>query len=330
MKNEVIRNCTFEEMARLIAGSSSIFIFPHENADGDAIGSTCALCHQFRLMGKDSWVIRNDREVAANLCFMDKGYTTDDPSGLPAPDLCLAVDASALDRFPRSAPWFRTGKVSAALDHHLVKEPAADYYLVDPSAAASGELVLDLLHALGADLDRETAEDLFAAITTDTGNFQYSNTSARTHRAVAELYETGFDAAHVSNLLFESERPQKILLKGICLSRLQLLAGGRLAMAFVSQEDLAKAGAVMSDSEGIVAELRSIAGVEAAILAKEEADGVHVSFRAKEELNVQALAASFGGGGHLRAAGATLKMPLAAALTALRTKAEEALAEMEA
>ncbi len=323
----MIQNCTFTEMAGILAGASSVLIFPHQNVDGDGLGSSVALCRQLRLMGKESAVVLNDAEVAGNLKFLERGLTVYYPDVKYEAEVCMAVDSCQGSRFPESAPLYRRGRVKLAVDHHLVMQPEADYYIVDPVAAAAAELVLELIKALGRAPDAETAEALFAAITTDTGNFQYANTTSRTHLAAAELCETGFSANHVSNLLYRNERSEKIALTGLSLSRLEISAGGKLATAYVSSEDLQKTGAVMSDSDGIVSELRSIAGVEVAVLVKEDTDGIRVSFRSKENFDVQKIAASFGGGGHLRAAGATLHMSLSRAIKEVTERTAEALCE---
>ena len=302
-----MKNNTFEEIGSVLERADNILIFPHLNMDGDAMGSSAALCRMLRNMGKNCWIMLNDGDVADNLTFMDKGYCTCDPMTVPAPELAVTVDCSEPKRFPEVGWKYEQAPVKISIDHHMIQETASDYNYIDPSSCATGELIWLLIKAMGQPADREIAEDIFAAITTDSGNFQYSNTTKRTHEIVAELFDCGLDCNRVSTALYECVRPEKLRLKSRVLSAVDLFGDGKLAMARVNQALLKETGAGMSDAEGIVAELRSLKGVEIAAFLKEGEEGeVYVSLRAKGSADVQKIAASFGGGGHVKAAGCTL------------------------
>ena len=173
---------------------------------------------------------------------------------------------------------------------------------------------------------KREAEDLFAAITTDTGNFQYSNTTKKTHEIVCGLYDSGIDVSAVSTALYENESPEKLELVGAAVERMQFFANGKIAAAVITQDMLKEIGAVMSDSEPVVARLRTVAGVEIALVFKERGENkTSVSMRSKSYANVQRVASALGGGGHVRAAGCTLDTDIQDAMNKVIEAAEAEL-----
>ena len=323
-----IINNTFEEIASVLKKAETVLVFTHQKMDGDAVGSSCALTRVLRQMGKRAYVLIEDDTLADNLKFLDDGYCTTDERAITDPDVCICVDASELSRFPERSETFQTGKVSVCVDHHVAQNPFCDYHYVDPQAAAACVLVHHLIRAIDAQIDRETASLLFAGITTDTGNFQYSNTNEDAFLTAADLVRTGVDINAVSVRLYENISPQKMRLKAEALKNMQISAGGKLVMTAVTQAMLKDCGAQMIDAEGIVSELRSVQGAEIAILLKEDTDKVFVSLRAKGGADVRKIAAQFGGGGHVKASGCTLHISLQEAWKKLQAAAEECLETM--
>lgn len=323
-----MKNNSFEEIAGVLKGGRKILIFTHQNMDGDAVGSSAALAGTLRKMGKECHVILPDDQLPDNLSFLDRGLFAEDPDIIPDPDLGVMLDLSDPHRFPRGEKKFLSCPVKICVDHHMIDQVPWDWHYIDSKAAATGELVYKLILALGAEPDAETAEALFAAITTDTGNFQYSNTTQETHRIAAALYDCGGDFARVSSEIYENERMEHIILQGKILSGMRFLAGGKLAVSKVTQKLLAETGAVLSDAEGAVNEMRKIRGVEIAAFLKESGDGrTFISLRSKNQANVQQIAAGFGGGGHIRAAGATVHMPVEEAEEMVVRACEDYLSE---
>ena len=305
-----MKNDALSVIAEKIKAAESVWLFPHVNPDGDALGSCAALCRGLRLMGKEAFVLV-DEELPANLRFLDNGYCTADCEKLPEPDICICVDCSSEDRFEKRAKAFYRGRLRICLDHHPARESAWDYNYIDPKEAATGQIIYALLDELGVGPDREIGEAIFAAITTDTGNFQYSNTQAKSHLIAAELYEWGVDCNKVSVAIYENVRLEKMMMQTKAMEGLKLIAGGRGALVSVSQEILRETGAFMDEAEGLSKELRSIAGVEYAAVIKEyEREKIKVSLRAKSRGNVARIAEKLGGGGHVKAAGCTIKKPL--------------------
>lgn len=300
-----MKNNTFDEIISVIEKSRKIAIFPHILMDGDAMGSAVALCHAFRNAGKDAAVIVEDK-IPDYLAFLGEDYCTYDQDAYMESDIALCIDCGELKRFPKRADTFMSGKIKICIDHHPTSPGIGDFNYIDGGAAAAGELVYELLKTWGIPFDSTISNAIFAAITTDTGNFQYSNTSKKSHEIVMDLYDNGLDAYATSVALYENESFAKISLMSRVLSEADVFAGGKAIIGSVSRELLGETGARMEDTEGIVGTMRSIKGIDIAVLLKEkDEDHIKVSLRAKEG-NVAVIAESMGGGGHERAAGCTV------------------------
>lgn len=322
-----MKNNTFAEIAAVLSASEKILIYPHINMDGDALGSAAALCKGLRSKGKECYVLLED-SIPANLAFLDRGYCTFEQNIIKKPDVSVCVDCGDTGRFEKRAKKFAAAPVTVCIDHHETTSFFCGFNYVDPDAAATGELIFKLLLELGVEIDQEISEALFAAITTDTGNFQYSNTTSETHRIVAALYDAGLDANKVSIDLYESTRIERLLIENAAISNMSTIAGGSGVIAYVTQKMLKETGALLEETEGVVQKLRSIGGVEAAAFLKEAEDGrVKVSLRSKKRVNVADLAASLGGGGHIRAAGCTLNCTMTEAFDLLKEKLTDSLEE---
>lgn len=321
-------NNTLKEIAKVLCDAKTVLLFPHVNADGDALGSCVALSRALSQFGVDCRILIEDK-IADNLAFLDRTagvdiaggtYTTFD-AGIfgAAPDVCLAVDNGEPERFPKRKEAFYTGKTLGCIDHHPTSKPFADFNYIDPAAAATGEIVYDLICAMGAKVDKKIAEALFAAITTDCGNFQYSNTTRRTFEIACELMDTGFNLVEVSNAIYQNNPPQRIKLEAEIMGTMELCGDGKVAIAYVTQEMLRETGARLEDTDGIINVLRGIAGVEVAALFKENDEHkIKLSMRAKSYANVSEVAQEFGGGGHVRAAGCTLEMTMTEAIETMK------------
>ena len=332
---------TLKEIAETLLRTQNekIFLFPHVNMDGDALGSSAALCGALRKLGKTAYILTED-DTAYNIEFLDRGYCVRvdgcaggvfDNAIDSAPDVCVCMDCGSTDRFTLRADIFNSGKMSMCIDHHVTSKPNFDMNYIDGNAAATGEIVYDLikeLEALSARelIDTEIGEAIFSAIATDTGNFQYSNTTAKSHRIAAELLELGVDENGACIKIYQNSKLSRIKLNAAAVERMRMFAGGRAAAATVTQDMLGACDAEMSEADGIVETMRNIRGVEVSVLLKEyAADEIKVSMRAKSYADVAAVAAKFGGGGHIRAAGCTLRMPIGEAENIITEAVSEAL-----
>lgn len=318
-------NNSFKEIAREIRGAKKIVLYPHINMDGDALGSCVALCRAFRDMGIDSEILISE-DIPDNLKFLDKGYCTFDMNVAQDADISMLVDSGELKRIKGREEAFLKGKKSICIDHHETSEAFCDLNHIDSKAAATGELAYKLLKEMDVTGDEEKANALFAAITTDTGNFQYSNTEKLSHEIVGELYDWGLDSARVSIEIYENYRLERLKLEAEAMSNAEIFGGGRAVITCVTQAMLAETGALMNETESIVDNLRSIRGVEVAILLKEEEkEYIRASIRSKEWFDVAELAQAFGGGGHKHASGYSARKTIEEAKEDARREIEKRL-----
>ena len=307
----------FSEIVKCLEEAQTIAIYPHVNMDGDALGSAVALTIALREMGKRCHILITEK-VPDNLAFMDNDFTSEDLSLGQGVDVSLLVDCGELKRIKGREEAFMSGKTKLCIDHHGTTEPFCDYNYIDSDAAATGQIVFKLMQEMGVKGTKEMGEALFCAITTDTGDFQYSNTQKESHEIVAKLYDWGIDSYKVSVAVYESNRLERLIMSAKVIGNMKIFAEGKAALAFVTQDILRETGARMEETEWIAGDLRSIKGVEVAILLKEEEDGaIKCSLRSKEYFDVARLAQDLGGGGHIRASGYTTNCTM-----------EEAIAEI--
>ncbi len=316
-------NNTFEEIAKVIENGEVFLIFPHIVVDGDALGSSTALCEALRLKGKKAYVVLED-EIGTNLKFLDDGYCINFEDADFDHDISICVDCSEKSRFPKRVDLFDKAKTTICIDHHKTAEPFCQYYYVDPNSAATAELIYLLIKAMGVSLTEKIAKRIYTGITTDTGNFQYSNTTKRTHQIVSELYDVCDSFNDISVEIYENDSFEKLALQSEILGNAELFADGRAIVAYVTQDMLKKCGATMEDSEGTVSRLRSIRGVEIAVLLKEKEDNqIKASMRAKTYGDVASICVKYGGGGHIKAAGFTSDEPLEKVIENIKKDVEQ-------
>ncbi|RME40420.1 MAG: hypothetical protein D6796_17220 [Caldilineae bacterium] len=218
------------------------------------------------------------------------------------------------------------GKFSICIDHHPTGDPFTDLHHIDPQAAATGELIFDLIGAMGGDLTPPIAEALFTAIATDTGYFRFSSTRPRTHQIVARLLAHGVEPARIYRLLYEQQSLARMHLKGHMLQNISLAANGQIAWVGLSQAVLRRFGVSHLDLDGFSGLPLQIGGVKISIFLVELPEGkVKISFRSDGEIAVNRLAVQLGGGGHVPAAGATVPGELAAVTERVVAEAVEFL-----
>ena len=327
-----IRKEDMQKIADMLNKAQSMYIFPHMVADGDAMGSCASLCSIMRRLGKNADIVMED-EIPDNLNFLAKDYVifADEETKLPMRDLCIALDCSNIDRFPkRKHIFFGSGKHTACVDHHVTKSGFADVNLVDPDAAATCELLYELYDFMDVKLDVEVGEALYTGIVTDTGNFQYTNTTKKTHIIAAELIELGIDKKNINITLYQSERMQKIKLHAMIMEKMQLFCEGRVAMAYVTLDMYKEAGAKTSESDGINSTLRDIKGVEVAIFLREMSEHeIKVGFRSKDYVDVAEICVKLGGGGHKHAAGCAVLKTMQETLPFIKSEVENAMSQYD-
>ena len=290
--------------------NDDIAIITHIMPDGDALGSSLALMHALKAMGKRAFVCDRD-EVPGHLRMLPGWETVVMPASLPyPPKAVIAIDCASEDRMGTAGSLMLSDIAKAVIDHHETSRTEIVPALVDGKEAASGVLVMDVIAELGAALTKEIALCLYVAISTDTGNFSFSNTTPEALAAVAECLKAGVDVSEMSYQLFRKKTLGRTKLLGRALNGIEYLEDGQIALLRLRWADFAECGAADSDTEGIVNFGIDTAGAEVAILAVERVGSTKFSLRTRERINAAQVAAAMGGGGHARAAGVTLQLPL--------------------
>jgi phosphoesterase RecJ-like protein len=298
-------------MARIaaeLAGARRVFLAAHRDPDGDALGAVLGLGHLLKAQGKEVFA-HLAGEVPAEYRFLPgaEAMRADLPEA-SWPDLAVLLDCHEPARAGRLAEEFlpRLGRV-AVVDHHLGEPGFGQEVWVEPGFAATCEMLALMAGQAGWAMGVEAATCLFVGVQTDTGRFAYSNTRPRTLRLAADLVEAGADPWAITQEAYANSLPRLQLMARV-FAGMKLLGGGRAALARVSLADLAELGAVPSDLDRLVEEMRALRGVEVAALLKEVKDGgVKASLRARGRVDVGALAIGLGGGGHRNAAGMKLE-----------------------
>jgi len=305
----------YRAVADLLSTGRRFLLTGHRNPDGDALGSALALALALDLAGKEARVVMRDTWASAyeGLPGLERVTVTDrlPPDWPTGWDAAFAMECPEKDR--TGYPGLDAGSV-ANVDHHPGNTRYGALNLVDVSAAAVGEIVADLLDLLRWPITPSIASNLWVSLVTDTGSFRYSNTTPKALALGARLVVAGARPADVSERLFESVALATLRLETLVLGTLELHGGGRLATVELPRRFLLESGAAEAETEGLVNRARGIEGVRASALLREgDAGEIRCSLRSKGTVDVRAVAALHGGGGHRNAAGCRVPGTLASA-----------------
>jgi phosphoesterase RecJ-like protein len=327
----------WKPLEKLIVGKQRFVLTTHMNPDGDGLGSEVALALHLASRGKDVTVL-NDGAVPPNFDFLARLFPMEPfdetwaREVMDAADAVILLDTAVRPRLGRVAPLLsRDGLEIVILDHHLGEPKFGTLAIVVPQACAAGELVYDFVRRQPGGITRPIAEALYTALVTDTGSFRFSNTDPEAHAMAAHLVAAGASPEPLHAVIYQHRHAGRVRFQGDVWSRLSLTEDGRVAWMEVDRATMHKFGVDSTDTEGLVDFPRNIRGVEAVALLSETTNGeLKVSLRSTGRVNVERVAASFGGGGHRAAAGATIAGPLAAGrervVAALRHAVDEAIA----
>src|SRR5688572_9546785 len=297
------------DVAKAIRSRDRFLVTTHENPDGDALGSLLAAHLTLEQLGKDSLMfIPGPAPLPGEYRFLPLDGLQRDLPDDAAERTLLAVDAANESRLGADAAALHAAPYTINVDHHHDNSRFGDLNLVEATASSTGEVWRGIVAALGLELTPELAEPLYVALVTDTGRFQYANTTPKALRLAAELVEAGADVHKVFQGVYESVQFEKLKLLARALERAEVYEGGGLVVSFLLRGDFAEVGAVEPYSEGIIDFLRAVEGADMAALIREPPRGGspsrRVSLRAShDELDVSAIARASGGGGHRQAAG---------------------------
>ncbi len=306
-------------LQQLLDGAQQIVLTSHVRPDCDALGSELGMAALLRALGKDVRIINADA-TPPRLAFVDPDQRIDvlgrdvNATEIDQCDIIMVLDTAAWRQLGDMADVIRqsTAKI-VVIDHHASEGEIPALILKNEQAEATGRLVFEAASFFNVPITSEMASALFAAIATDTGWFRFPSTTSSTYHVIAELVAAGASPAVIFQQLYERDSMSRVKLRGIVLSRIVTEIDGRLAHSHILAEDFAETGALPSETEDFVNMALSIAGTEVAVLLTEQPVGtVKVSFRSRGTVDCSRLAASFDGGGHKAAAGATLAGPFEA------------------
>ncbi|WP_195987776.1 bifunctional oligoribonuclease/PAP phosphatase NrnA [Clostridium sp. D53t1_180928_C8] len=303
---------TLGQIAKFILEGKKIGITYHVSPDGDAVGSVLALFNALKSLNKDCYILSKDT-LSDNLKFL-KG--SDEVTGeIIEPDdetdIVVVLDCGNLERVSANLKQF-TGTI-VNIDHHLSNDKYGDINYIDSNAAATAEIVFELLNLMGINFDeansviKDIGTCMYTSIVTDTGGYRHSNVTERTHKISAALKKIGVDNTFIYQSLFDNKDFSRIKLIGKALSNMQLILNGKVALLELDKAFTEDLGIDIGDTSDIISYGLQIKGVEVTLLLKEVEDGVKASLRAKSYVDVRKIAEVFDGGGHIRASGIKIK-----------------------
>jgi phosphoesterase RecJ-like protein len=298
-------NDILDQIRQKILESNRIVVTSHLRPDGDSVCTSLALAFMGELIGKEVTIINNDNTPFPINQFPDVGKIKIGQIHPEEFDVVILLECANVSR---SGHENLDNYFKINIDHHYSNDYYADLNWVDPKASAVGEMAFYLGKSLGIGFTPKIAHNLYAAIVSDTGSFQFSNTSARSFDICHKLVSYGASPIRVSDMLFNNNLPEKIKLLGQVLSTLRMNDKGNIATITMFKENLESLGLSEIDTEDITTQARSIKNVEMVLFFKEvDKNTYRITIRSKGKANAAFVAESFGGGGHVHAAGFTVK-----------------------
>ena len=309
---------TRRECAAWLQEHDNFCILTHARPDGDTIGSATALCVGLRQLGKTAHILNNDQASPfLRRCLL--GMTVSAPAET---DTLVSVDVASPHLLPDAHKQY-LDRIALRIDHHATAMSFTPEEFVDASSAACGEIIYEILMEMGAEMTKEIAWRLYIAISTDTGCFRYSNTTAHTYRVAAACADTGADLYPITQELFDTTSISELKLQNWIVEHAQFLCGGKAAVCGIPAS--MEQNVSREDLEGMSGFLRSIEGVCISATLREIEGGCKVSVRAVPGLDAGAVCTRFGGGGHKGAGGANLALPMDTAIKVVAAALKSAL-----
>lgn len=313
-----MKKLNLSEAAEFLLANDNYLILSHRRPDGDTVGSCAALCRALRQIGKQAAIYANPQFTPKFAPYLD-GLTTET---VPEQAVVISADIAAETLFPFG---MEDAKVYLAIDHHGTNSGFAEFTCVDAQAAACGELIWELLQLIGATPTKEIAEAVYVAVSTDTGCFRYSNTSANTLSVAADCKACGADTFSINRVMFEIKRRPRLKLEAYLVDTMEFYADGKVAINAMPKAYLNEIGITEDDIDDISGFGRNVEGVEIAVMLREVENGIgKVSVRTSPGFDAAKICSRFGGGGHAAAAGGSVEGGIEAAKKAvLASLAEE-------
>ena len=299
---------TIDNIIEEIKKAESIAILTHESPDGDAVGSSLAMYLALKQMGKNPDVIIP--KYSKVFSFLPGIEDIKIEGKKDAYDLAISLDCANMKLLNGYANYFEDAKTKISIDHHGTNTMYADYNFVDPASPACAQTLIFILETMNITITKEIGTCLLTGIITDTGGFKYPGVTVETFEFAAGLLAKGINVSDIYKRVLQIRTRANFELSRLSSDRLEFLEDGKLTFSYITLEDQEKVGAEEGDHEGLVNIGRDIEGVEVAVFFHENEKGFKVSMRSDDNVNVSDICSVFGGGGHPRAAGCLISLPL--------------------
>ena len=298
---------TLDDILKEINSVQSVVILAHENPDGDAIGSSLAMCLALKNLGKDVDVLMN--EYPANFSFLPGIENIKNKTDIENYDMAIVLDCPDIKRVPTNLiPYFENAKITVEFDHHNKNSMFADYNIVNHVAPACAQILVSSFEYLGIEITKDIGTCLLTGIITDTGGFKNSGITTDTFDFASWALEKGLNVSNIYREAMLTMSRSKFEAQKLAINRMEFFENGKIAFTYMTKADDAELNVKAGEHDGIVEIGRSIEGVEVSIFLYEKTTGYKASLRSNDYVNVSEVCLMFGGGGHIKAAGATLNM----------------------
>ncbi|MGC1482058.1 MAG: bifunctional oligoribonuclease/PAP phosphatase NrnA [Chthoniobacterales bacterium] len=299
---------SFDQIRAALEGAETIVVAGHLRPDGDALGSTIAFALWLKSIGKKV-IALNENGVPSKYAFLPSSDLVTEPpkdGDRIRCDAFVALDTSVKERLGNVLDRVEMPEVFINIDHHVSNEAFGQLNFIDAESPATGQIVVNFFESQGIEITPAMAANLFVAISTDTGSFQYMNTTAQTFEAGATLVRAGVKVGEISQSMYEQQPRRRLELLRLALNSAEFTCDDRVASFALRRADFVRLGLSPEDNEGIIDQLRSVEGVIAAVFLEELGDGmIRISARSKDvRVDVCKVCGQFGGGGHALASGA--------------------------
>lgn len=293
---------TMDDVLTLLLLNDNYLILTHKKPDGDALGSASALCKILREKGKTAYILGNN-EMGKRFDNILEGTLA--PEGFNA-DFVISVDVADVKLLPANAQCYAEN-IMLAIDHHPTNTGFAGHTYLEADAAATGEIIYKIMGNLGLKATKDLMTSIYIAVSTDTGCFRYSNTTAHSHIVAAKAIEVGVDTPEINKVFFETKSMARIAVEKDIYENIQYFYDNKVAFTKLTRATIDNNGATEDDLDNISSILRKIEGIECGITATEQPNGeLKISVRSGEKVDASLACRAVGGGGHKRASGATI------------------------
>lgn len=299
---------TLDNIKEEIEKAKTVVILTHESPDGDAVGSSLAMYHALKKMGKDVDLVIPEFPKTFN--FLPGASDIKAKGKIDFEyDLGISLDCTDTKRLKCYEDFYENAKTKISIDHHGTNTMFADYNYVDPVSPACAQIVIIILSMMGVEVDKDIGECILTGMLTDTGGFRYEGVSTETFEIASNLMRTGINISQICRKVLQTKTKANYELTKVIMNRMEFIQNEKIAFTYVTLDDEKKYNVQPGDHEGIVEIGRDIENVEVSIFLREVEDGFKVSLRSNEYVNVAEVCSIFSGGGHIRAAGCTIHLP---------------------